>query len=94
MRDWLKDEGALDPNRTLEEELLAATYEARGTYIVLEAKDDFKKRLQRSPDAADGLALAISGHEGAVARAFTTVTLPPREAEVRRSFLDHYRARR
>lgn len=58
--DWLKDGGELPDDKKLEAELLAPTYgfDARGRRK-LESKDDIKKRLKRSPDRADALALAV-----------------------------------
>lgn len=64
MRDWLKDVGAMDIDAELEEELLAPTVKWVGRRLKLEAKIDTKERLGRSPDRADGLALAIGGHLG------------------------------
>lgn len=59
IRDWLKD-GYLLPDDKLHGELVAPrfSYDARGRYQV-ESKDDLRKRLGRSPDRADALALAI-----------------------------------
>ncbi len=58
--DWLKDGGALPPDSKLEAELVAPMYrfDTRGNYVV-ESKEELKKRLKRSPDRADALALAI-----------------------------------
>lgn len=94
MRDWFKETGAIDPTTTLEEELLAPRYFQKGTWIQMESKDDFKKRLEmRSPDAADALALAISGHVGRQST-FAPVNLKAPNEAARRSFLAEYRARR
>lgn len=58
--DWLKEGAALPPDKKLDAELLAPTYsfDARNRRKV-ESKDEIKKRLQRSPDRADALALAV-----------------------------------
>lgn len=64
LRDWLRDEGAMDFDEGLEEELLAPSYRWNGTAIRLEPKDALKKRIGRSPDDADALALAVAGHVG------------------------------
>lgn len=57
---WLKNGGAIPADRALKAELVAPTYkfDARGRQVV-EPKDAMKKRLQRSPDRADALALSI-----------------------------------
>lgn len=59
LRDWLRD-GELPEDSKLEAELLAPeyTFDARGRYVV-ESKDETKKKLKRSPDRADALALAV-----------------------------------
>lgn len=94
MRDWFIERGALDPDQTLEEELLAPRYEQKGTWIQMEPKDEFKKRLgMRSPDYADALALSIAGHVGRQSH-FTKIDLKAPNEEARRSFLAEYRARR
>jgi hypothetical protein len=58
--DWLKDGGAIPGDKGLKGELVAPTYKfnARGKQVV-EAKEDMKKRLKRSPDRADALGLSI-----------------------------------
>lgn len=66
MRDWLKDEGAMDCDEELELELLSPKYKWSGRAKRLEPKESIKARIGRSPDRADALALAISGHVGAV----------------------------
>lgn len=64
MRDWIKDEAAWDPDETIEEELLASRFKPHGEGIILQPKEDLKKEenLGRSPDRADALAVAVSGH--------------------------------
>jgi hypothetical protein len=79
MRDWLRDVAAIDVDVAdlLGEELLAPTYKMQGKAVRLEAKEELKKadRLGRSPDRADALALAVSGHlVGARARVGGDVT--------------------
>lgn len=58
--DWLNSGGAVPPDADLEQELLAPKffYDMRGRKQV-EAKKDIKKKIGRSPDRADALALAI-----------------------------------
>lgn len=60
LRDWLRDGGELPDDGKLEVELLAPEYafDARGRYVV-ESKDETKRKLGRSPDRADALALSI-----------------------------------
>jgi phage terminase large subunit len=60
VQEWLDEEGVLDAQPALEQELLDPTYtfDARGRYQV-ESKDDVKSRIGRSPDLADSLALSI-----------------------------------
>lgn len=60
VRDWLRDGGALPEDSRLEAELVAPIYgfDTQGRAKV-ESKDDIKKRLGRSPDRADALALAV-----------------------------------
>ena len=58
-REWLVT-GAIEPNPNLERELVAPTYQLseRGK-IKVEPQKAIKKRLKRSPDHANALALAI-----------------------------------
>jgi phage terminase large subunit len=61
MRDWLRAGGKLPEGvAKLESELVAPQFEfdGAGRYKV-EGKKEIKKRLKRSPDRADGLALSI-----------------------------------
>jgi hypothetical protein len=66
MRDWLKDTAALqslspDLIRDLEGDLAGTRYKYRPDQrMALEAKADMKKRLGRSPDVGDALALALA----------------------------------
>lgn len=60
VRDWLAAGGALPPDSKLEGELVAPTYTLDPkNRLKVESKDDIKKRLKRSPDRADALALAV-----------------------------------
>lgn len=60
VREWLKAGGAIPDDGKLQAELVAPTFTigARGK-LVIEEKKEVKKRLQRSPDRADALALAV-----------------------------------
>lgn len=64
IRDWLEAGGSIDKDAEppeLEEDLLAPTYgfnRANGAMKV-EGKDEIKKRIGRSPDQGDALALAV-----------------------------------
>lgn len=64
LRDALDPEDgdslAIEPVEGLLQELTAFRYEVTPTGIVLEDKDEIKKRIKRSPDLADGLALTYS----------------------------------
>ncbi len=60
LRDWLRDGGTFAPDPRLEAELVAPRYSFSPTQkIVVESKDELRKRLRRSPDRADALALAV-----------------------------------
>lgn len=60
VRHWLADGGAFEGDGKLESELVAPTYGfTRKGAIKVESKDEIRKRLKRSPDRADALALAI-----------------------------------
>lgn len=56
MRDWVKKGGCLPNDPQLLEELLMPRIFFHGGVFRLEAKEDIKKRLGRSPDRADALA--------------------------------------
>lgn len=58
--DWLKGGGAIVDDETLFGELVSVEYSfVRGNIIKVEDKDSMKRRLKRSPDYADALALAV-----------------------------------
>lgn len=61
LKEWVEAGGAIPDLEILKEEIATPNY----TYdsndrIVLESKDDIKKRLQHSPDLADALALTFA----------------------------------
>lgn len=58
--EWLAEGGELPDDKKLEVELIAAKYrfDARRRFLI-ERKDEIKKRIRRSPDRADAVALAI-----------------------------------
>lgn len=60
VRQFLEESGTLPDDPALETELLAPTYsfDPRGRQRV-ESKDDIKAKIQKSPDRADALALAV-----------------------------------
>lgn len=57
---WIKSGGALPDIPELVAELTTPTYSYNGDKMILEPKDMIKKRLGRSPDLADALALTFS----------------------------------
>ncbi len=61
MREWIRNGGAVPRHGRLMEDLTAAryAYSSKGQ-IKLESKDEMRKRLGRSPDCGDSLALALS----------------------------------
>ncbi|RVK79373.1 hypothetical protein CN157_09300 [Sinorhizobium meliloti] len=61
MREWFASENVQVPNNPkMIEELAAPTYEDGTGKIKIEKKDQIKKRLGRSPDFADALALTFA----------------------------------
>lgn len=66
---WLKDGGCIPGNLRLRSDLLAPRYsfDVRGRQKV-EPKPEIKKRLGRSPDIGDALALAVYANASAVMR--------------------------
>jgi phage terminase large subunit len=62
IRQWLKRGGTMPEDQRRDAELLAARYSHDAKLRVqIESKDEMKKRLGRSPDRADALALAVYG---------------------------------
>lgn len=65
IREWIDSGGVLPREPDLEGELLSVTYDYDVKLrIKVESKDDIKKRLGRSPDRADALALAVWNPHG------------------------------
>ncbi|CAB5162380.1 hypothetical protein UFOVP152_24 [uncultured Caudovirales phage] len=61
MRDWLAAGGSLPNDASLKQDLAAPTYAFNAAnQKVLESKDDIKKRIKRSPDVADALAVTFA----------------------------------
>ena len=60
LRVVLEDGGALPADERLRSELTAFRYFVRSGRLVIESKDELKKRLGRSPDLADALILAFA----------------------------------
>lgn len=59
MKEWLK-EASIPNEQDLRTDLTALRYLFKGGELLLESKDDAKKRGVRSPDAADSLALTFA----------------------------------
>lgn len=59
MSEWLKS-GAIPNDEELKAELTAQRYTYRGGELLLESKDEAKKRGVRSPDRADSLAMTFA----------------------------------
>lgn len=73
IREWLEAGGAMPPEPDLEAELRAPVYDFTAKMSKrVESKDDIKKRLGRSPDRADALALAVYTPPWAYAQAALT----------------------
>jgi len=61
MKQWLKDGGAIPSDQRLAAQISSPMYKFDGAdRIVLEKKEDIKKRLMRSPDRADALAQSFA----------------------------------
>ena len=58
---WLREGGALPDDARLQSEIVAPTYRADGrNRLLVESKDDLRKRLRRSPDRADAVMLTFA----------------------------------
>ena len=60
MAEWVKNGGALPNIPGLAAELTTPTYSFKGDTLLIEPKEEIKKRLGRSPDLADALALTFA----------------------------------
>lgn len=60
MAEWVKSGGALPPIPGLSQELTSTTYSFKGDQLIIEPKQEVKKRIGRSPDMADALALTFA----------------------------------
>jgi hypothetical protein len=60
MAEWIRAGGCLPPIPEMVAELTAPTYFFSGGKFQIEAKDQIKRRLGRSPDLADALALTFA----------------------------------
>lgn len=80
LRTWLKELGAIPDVKILRADITAPKYgfDVRGR-IKVEGKDDLKKRLGRSPDHADALALAVFVDGNAAHHGFGIIELTPEE---------------
>lgn len=68
---------ALPPDPQLRADLTAPTWEQRTNGILVESKEDIKKRLGRSPDRGDAVVMALSEGNAAVATAAVARNGPP-----------------
>jgi phage terminase large subunit len=89
VRDWLREGGAIPDDSKLLAELVAPmfSFDTRNRLLV-EKKVDVKKRIGRSPDRADGLALAVFNPptRGPVPPAEPPIESEPRFEEAGRGF--------
>jgi hypothetical protein len=60
MAEWVKGGGALPYIPELVAELTTPTFSFQGDKLLIEPKEQVKKRLGRSPDLADGLAVTFA----------------------------------
>lgn len=60
MREWLKNGASIPNDPELITDLTALTYKFSGGLLLIEAKEDAKKRQIKSPDRADSLALTFA----------------------------------
>nr|QRW43104.1 MAG: terminase large subunit [Caudoviricetes sp.] len=60
MRDWFDGPVSIPPDDALASELTALRYRFKGAEMLIEAKDEAKKRGIKSPDRADSLALTFA----------------------------------
>lgn len=60
MREWIKAGASIPNDNELQSDLTALQYHYKGGLLLIEAKDDAKKRGIKSPDRADSLALTFA----------------------------------
>lgn len=60
MREWLKQGASIPNDNELQSDLTALQYTYKGGMLLIESKDDAKKRGVKSPDRADSLALTFA----------------------------------
>ncbi len=60
MRDWIKAGASLPSDPELTTDLTALRYGYKGSLLLIESKDDAKKRGIKSPDRADSIALTFA----------------------------------
>jgi hypothetical protein len=60
MAEWIKNGGELPDDPILRQDLTAVQYSFKDARILIEPKEDIRKRLGRSPDRADALALTFA----------------------------------
>lgn len=69
---------ALPPDAELRADLAAPTYEVKASGIVIESKDELRKRLGRSPGKGDAVVMCLSEGNLAVRRQLSTGGAKPR----------------
>jgi hypothetical protein len=69
---------ALPPDPELRADLAAPTYEVSARGLLIEGKDDLRKRLGRSPGKGDAVVMALSSGDAAVKRELNRSTLQAR----------------
>ena len=73
MKDWIEEQpNVLHPDGDLKAELTAMQYTYKDGLLLLEKKTEFKKRVKRSPDRADSLALTFAQNDAPPARVEVT----------------------
>ena len=73
MKEWLQKGGAIDKDRNLNEDLTAPGYTlTRNTEVLLEPKDQIRKRIGHSTDDGDALALTFAAPVRVLAKAQPT----------------------
>lgn len=60
LREWLNGEVSIPDDDDIETDLCSFGYSHKGEKIKLEAKDEVKKRIRRSPDVGDAIALTFA----------------------------------